>query len=214
MTCSIDYLEDKILNNTILNDSFDDFISSYIDILSYGDDEQEKNKDIRLIVRSASTPVVHSILTRSKDLKSLGVNIKVIFTQLSPFASTERWIEEICECDAEVIQSSIRWAKKQALHDAHEQLIMGNRMYWCGDSMKRALESRSITSLFEKNCAESVKLAIQAFSAMWNCSTSVTRKGIERLSMNQADAKLRPQMHDHVLESWASSFHHIITTKH
>ena len=163
MTCSTDFFEDKILNNHVLNDPFDEFLSIFLEEVKKP--ESSDIKSIKIIARSTSVPMVHSIISKAKEINSLGISVKAIFTQLAPFQTLDRWLEEICEYDSKVINDTIRWAKNNALHDAHEQLILGNDMCWCGDSMKRPADSRMINSHFEKNSPEEYKTSFAGISS-------------------------------------------------
>jgi hypothetical protein len=51
--------------------------------------------------------------------------------------------------------------------DAHEQLLLGSRMCWSGDVMRRSEERINSLSIFEKDAKKQVSLGRMAFETIW-----------------------------------------------
>ncbi len=214
MTFNNNDFDNELFISNILTDPFESFLLSYFEHIQVLDNPDEIDKEIRLVARSSDSSAAYTLMAHSDEIHALNINIKTVFTKLENPKSMENWINKICKSDINHINNSLRWAKKNALQDAHEQFILGSTMCWSGDSMRRLPESRNITNIFEYDVPNTVKIAKQSFNALWNASSSITKQHIKRLSIVECETTIDTTKLDYKLEDWGSNFHHIISTRH
>jgi hypothetical protein len=130
-------------------------------------DGNMRERYITLIARSPAAPTARAILQNAQEIERQRVSVHIIFAKLAP-------VEMLIELAASLhitprggSASSIRFIKNPSLLNAHEQLVLGTRICWTGDMLRRSEEQRNGLDLLEENAPGSVCLGELAFSAMW-----------------------------------------------
>ena len=83
------------------------------------------------------------------------------------------------DCGSALIE--IRWARRAALLDAHEQLVLGTGLSWAGDCMRREPEKRDAYEQFDTFDAAAAARATGSFSGFWSMSERIS---VRRASLN------------------------------
>ena len=73
-------------------------------------------------------------------------------------------------CDAGAVDCEVRWARDPRLIEVHEQLVLGPRTCWTGDSMRRDPAKCDALETFIDDCAESAGTATASFERLWTAS--------------------------------------------
>jgi hypothetical protein len=124
---------------------------------------------VTLLARSPASPMCRVFAGRAADFEKRGVVVQGIFARLGPSELMGPFLAAMRRVNGEAgVARALRWASNPSLLDAHEQLTLGQRMCWTGDSMRRSADARNALDLFEDNSLGSVRLADLAFIAMWS----------------------------------------------
>lgn len=153
----------------------DSILDEYLDWL--GEDTERSPEELKLtiIARSAVSPAVTALIARAGALRARQVTASVIVSQPEPkdaFADLEMTLAML-NAGTDTTES-VRWAKRSALLDAHEQITMGTHMCWSGDAMRREPGKRDSLDLLEHDAPHTVRLGLLAFDAIWSVSEPVT----------------------------------------
>ena len=140
------------------------FVADYLKRLDSAEIVKPEDRQVTCILRSASSPATKVLKSLKTDLASANMSVHVIVAKL--------------DCDEDDIDhfefaDALHWAKNPRLIDAHEQLTLGTRFVWIGDSMRRDPETRDAFERFETDCIATLRLARQAFSRIWTVSEPV-----------------------------------------
>ncbi|MGH1352384.1 MAG: hypothetical protein ACRBBN_16475 [Methyloligellaceae bacterium] len=214
MACTTDFFEDDLFSQNVLTDPLDEFLKTFMERIKLTDTISHDEREVSLVTRAPDSHVAQIVLLRANELRDLGIRVKAVFTQLTPSECVERWVDRICECDSISVKNNVRWAKNPQLLNAHEQLVLGKTMCWSGDTMNRKRENRNVAEIFEPDAPGAANIARRAFGALWENASSVSKSQLKRLSIVYTGQQFEPQGQDHVLENWASNFHHVISTRH
>lgn len=149
------------------------FIDSYLDRLSRTGDDP----DIRLvtvIARSPESVPVQALMQKTGEFEAAGVSMRAIFADLEAADA----LRDFCEAASRLAggqdpASLVRWANRESLTDAHEQVTLGTQMCWSGDAIRRRADVRDGLNLFEQNAASTVRLGAMAFVAIWGISERI-----------------------------------------
>ncbi len=166
--------EDKPLPQSTACDDHATFFRLYLARLAEAGQVSPGEKQLTLIARSPDSAVCRALGDVAPHLAEFGVCLRAIFAHISP----EDSFLTFCDSVSSLFgpggrQEGIRWAKNPALLDAHEQLILGQRMCWSGDAMHRAPERRNALDLFETDKTGAVRFGALAFEAMWSAASPV-----------------------------------------
>ena len=129
---------------------------------------------ITMIVRSAESIPVQTLLRCRDDLFRAGIGAKVILAKLEP----EDGLRLLFACLSHLgplrpVKDLLRWAHNPRLHDAHEQVTLGTSMCWSGDAMRRDADKRNALTQFDDGAPDIVRLGRLSFEALWTASTFV-----------------------------------------
>lgn len=146
-------------------------------------DRPETQKTFRLIARSPESYIARAIFQYRDKFLSNGASFHVIFANLSPVHFLSEWIsDETSPCAAHA-ESTIRWARRPNLVDAHEQFTLNNECTWSGESMRRDVSSRFGFYLFEDACKETAIIAERSFQALWRVSEPIPASQVKRAKL-------------------------------
>jgi hypothetical protein len=122
-------------------------------------------REIRLIARSAESPVAKAIAALAAEIAAGGHRLRVIVAQPGRGASAS-W----AVCDAGVADCEVRWARDPRLLEVHEQLVLGPSTCWTGDSMRRDPAKCDALETFTDDGAEAAGTAAASFGRLWAAS--------------------------------------------
>ncbi|MEC9369100.1 MAG: hypothetical protein VX871_10475 [Pseudomonadota bacterium] len=150
------------------------FISSYVSSLETAP-AQIDDLLVTVIARSAESVPVRALLGKAEELAAAGVSIRAIFADIE--MSNE--LLDFCAAASRLAggadpSSLVRWAHRDSLADAHEQVTLGTRMCWSGDAIRRRADVRDGLNLFEQTAPATVRLGTMAFVAIWDISERVS----------------------------------------
>lgn len=141
-------------------------LGQYLDRLSAKDEPSAVDRRITLVVRSALSPAARAILPHLDQITALDVRVDVVIAKLDPAERFVDWVSQLV--DAAGANLNLRWLRREALLEAHEQLAFGRGFAWWGDCMRREPENRDlfeVTTYFDAEAADRVN---RAFDALWS----------------------------------------------
>ncbi len=106
-------------------------------------------KTVRLITRSAESPVARTLVAQNADLVRAGIDIVAIFANLDPETTGAGWT--LAGTDMPLVRE-LRFARNPRLLDVHELLVIGTCTTWIGDSMRRDPEKRDSFESYVTDC--------------------------------------------------------------
>ena len=148
--------EDKV-------DSLRTFISAFFVTGSVGAPHHE----ITVVARSAESPVTRALTSLAADIASRGLSVRAIFLQPEPEKVNAGWFVTGPEI---AFHRVLRWAKNPRLADAHEQLVLDDKICWIGDCMRRDPSRRDAYENFVNGDALTAKTIATSFSRLWDAS--------------------------------------------
>ena len=105
--------------------------------------------EMRMIARSAESPVARALGVLKADLRRAGVELAVIFAQADTDGGHGVWAAGASDMPC---VKSLWFARNARLIDAHEVLTIGTHALWIGDSMRRDPEKRDSFETYVPNC--------------------------------------------------------------
>jgi hypothetical protein len=121
---------------------------------------REPSHDIRLIARSAESPVFKVIASFAADIAAGEHGLRMIVA-LPDREALARWPF------AGAVDCEVRWARDPRLAEVHEQLVLGPRTCWTGDSMRRDPARCDALETFVDDSAEAAAAATASFERLW-----------------------------------------------
>ena len=172
----------------------DAILDDYLGWLRNGPSRGRAERKITIIARDPLAPIVTAVVARTDILRAEGVTVEVILSQTEPEAALNDLNEALMTLNNDLNQDEyVRWAKKSALLDAHEQLTLGTQMCWSGDSMRREPGKRDSLDLFEQEAPHTVRLGLLAFEAIWSVSDCLPRSlSVQGLNRRPQASKAQP----------------------
>jgi hypothetical protein len=122
-------------------------------------------REIQLIARSAESPVAKAIAAAAAEIAAGGHRLRVIVAQPGRDAPAG-W----ALCDTGAADCEVRWARDPRLVEVHEQLVLGPRTCWTGDSMRRDPAKCDALETFTDDGAEAAGTAAASFERLWAAS--------------------------------------------
>lgn len=121
-------------------------------------------RPILVIARSAQSPVVKSIAALARDIAVAGCPVRLILAKGERAGLSDAFIAvQTAGLDCEV-----RVVRNPRLIEAHEQLVLGSRACWTGDTMRR---DPAICDAYESFVDDAPVLAAAArltFERLWS----------------------------------------------
>jgi hypothetical protein len=130
---------------------------------------------IAAIARSVASPVARSIVARAHQIAAVGGTARLILAKpdgLAPsgIASGPRAGAHpgaLAAIRAAGLACEVRVARNPRLIEAHEQLTIGGRVVWTGDSMRRDPATCDAYESFVEDCPEIAAAAAATFERLW-----------------------------------------------
>ncbi len=120
-------------------------------------------RPILVIARSAHSPVVKSIAALARDIAGAGCPVRLILAKGEGAALSDAFIAvQTARLDCEV-----RVVRNPRLIEAHEQLVLGARACWTGDTMRRDPATCDAYESFADNAPELAAAARLTFERLW-----------------------------------------------
>jgi hypothetical protein len=117
---------------------------------------------ILVIARSLQSPVVRAIGTLAREIAAAGCPVRMIVARPDRTARCDAWTFPHAALDCKV-----RLARDPRLIEAHEQLVLGPKTCWTGDSMRRDPALCDAYESFVDDCAETASAAATTFDRLW-----------------------------------------------
>jgi hypothetical protein len=118
---------------------------------------------VMAIARSVQSPLVRAIATRAREIAAAGGTVRLMLAKpdgvaLSDALAAVRTASLACE---------VRLARNPRLIDAHEQLTIGARIAWTGDTMRRDPATCDAYESFVEDCPEIAATVAATFERLW-----------------------------------------------
>jgi hypothetical protein len=161
---------------------FDDFLASYLAQLEAHSRKSRGARKVSVVARSPESPVVAALQRHADRLTLANCEVRAIFTNIEAAADLVAFYDVVGMCNGQNgAHEAIRWAKRTALLDAHEQLVLGTSHCWTGDAMRRAADVRFALDMFDASSGAAVALGAMAFDGLWSVSVQVPRSRFRAL---------------------------------
>lgn len=134
------------------------FIRQYLDMAAH-----DGPQAVLLVARSAASPVAHALRDAVVEIASRDITVRMIV------ASEER-MQDLWPSTAGRHAREIRVARNPRLFDAHEQLVLGHRATWFGDSLRRDPLKRDAFESFSPDDAAAAGRARCTFERLWQAT--------------------------------------------
>jgi hypothetical protein len=115
------------------------------------------------IARSIQSPVVKSIVARAREITAAGSMVRLILAKTDGLALSDALAAE----RAAGLACEVRLARNPRLIEAHEQLTIGARVCWTGDTMRRDPATCDAYESFVEDCPEIAAAAAAMFERLW-----------------------------------------------
>ena len=150
----------------------DQFLGFYLDRLFADWVDRPEHHALTLLARSPASPAARAVISNSPDLLAAGVKMRIIFSTLEPSECMSDWSDlALIAAESDVAQSvEIARLGHAGLVDAHEQLVLGADMSWCGDSMRRDPLHRDTVEVYDPCCPATAGQSVRCFDALWSRS--------------------------------------------
>jgi hypothetical protein len=149
------------------------FCGYYLDRLSVRETPTAEERRVTILARAPTSPVARAVLDAQAEIASLGVSLQVLFAKIDPSDCFSAWLDFADAANASTSAVDIRWARREALIDAHEQLVLGTSLSWAGDCMRREPEKRDAYEQFDTFDTAAATLASGSFTRFWAMSERV-----------------------------------------
>jgi hypothetical protein len=127
-------------------------------------------RSVVLIARSPASPPALALACNLRRLQLLRINVRVIFAHITPAEALVPLLEIFDAAGRDGTEAKVRWARKRALHDAHERLTLGLSLCWTGDAMRRSEDSKYGLDQVEDSPPAALAQAYASFDAIWAAS--------------------------------------------
>ena len=147
-------------------------------------------RQVTVIARSPASPVIMALEATAGELGARQIAVRAVFSDIEPeraLHSAWRVISALSE--GREHGDLVRWASSRGILEAHEQMILGRRMCWLGDAMRREPGRRDGFDLFEMDAPGTCQLGVQSFAAMWKFATPVPKWILREASAKQSNNK-------------------------
>jgi len=118
---------------------------------------------VSVIARSLQSPVVRAIDGLAQEIAASGYSVRMLLAKSDRFRLTDGWAYP----HAAALNCEVRLARDPRLIEAHEQLVLGPRTSWTGDSMRRDPAVCDAYESFLDDCAEAAHAATSTFERLW-----------------------------------------------
>ena len=123
-------------------------------------------RGISVLARSIESPVVRAIGTLAAGIAAAGLRVRLLLARsdrLSPAGGCV--YPQVSALDCEV-----RLVRDPRLIEAHEQLVLGGRACWTGNSMRRDPAAWDAYESFVEDCPDLAAAAGATFERLWSAA--------------------------------------------
>ena len=113
-----------------------------------------------VVARSPESAICRAVFSLADEFGARRIGARIV---LMPGTDGEKWSLDFCSA----FHHETRLAGDHRLLDAHEQLVVGDRTVWFGDSMRREPEKRDAYQQFAADDAETARRARVTFASLW-----------------------------------------------
>jgi hypothetical protein len=124
---------------------------------------QPERQAILVIARSGQSPVVRSLAALVHEIAAAGARVRIVLLKPDAHGLPEALIGAC----ARGLDCEVRRAGNPRLIEAHEQLVVGARICWTGDSMRRDPAICDAYESFVEDCPEIAAAAAAMFERLW-----------------------------------------------
>jgi hypothetical protein len=168
--------------------------------------ETDRPDGLLVIARSPESAVFRAVFALADELGARRIGTRVV---LMPGTEGEKWSLDF----PPAFLHETRLAVDHRVLDAHEQLVVGNRATWFGDSMRREPDKRDAFQQFTADDIEIARRARATFASLWAGCAPLYRNEVAPLAASPAlataagDAALAQDVLD-TLTVWRPSSSH------
>ncbi len=161
----------------------------YLDWLDQQKDADPAARQITIIARSPHSPVILAMCAMRESLRARQICVQVVFSDVDPEKALRYAWNVISDLSKDREHGDlIRWASSHGILEAHEQMVLGQKMCWLGDAMRREPGRRDGFDVFDADAPQTCKLSIQSFAAMWKYATPVPNWMLREASERRPNA--------------------------
>lgn len=124
---------------------------------------EPEERALLVIARSARSPVVKSIAALAREIAAARCSVRIILAREDRPAPSDALIA----VQAATLDCEVRIARNPRLIEAHEQLVLGQRTCWTGDTMRRDPATCDAYESFVENAPEIATAARLTFERLW-----------------------------------------------
>lgn len=124
---------------------------------------QGAERAILVVARSAQSPLVKSIAALAHEIAAAGCRVRMILARADRSGLADAFIA----AQAAALECEVRSVRNPRLIEAHEQLVLGPRASWTGDSMRRDPAICDAYESFAEDCPEMAAAARATFERLW-----------------------------------------------
>jgi hypothetical protein len=118
---------------------------------------------ILVMARSGQSPVVRSIAALARGMAVTGCSTRVILVKPDLGGTPPALVA----ARAAGLDCEVRSARNPRLIEMHEQLVIGARIGWTGDTMRRDPDTCDAYESFVEDCPEIAAAAATTFERLW-----------------------------------------------
>jgi hypothetical protein len=124
---------------------------------------REEERALLVIARSAQSPVIKSVAALAREAAAAGCKVRMILAR----ADRPGLADTLVAVNAAALDCEVRRAGNPRLIEAHEQLVLGRRVCWTGDSMRRDPAICDAYESFVEDCPKVAAAARATFERLW-----------------------------------------------
>jgi hypothetical protein len=118
---------------------------------------------ILVVARSAHSPVLKSIAALAREIAAARCSVRAILAKSNRGGLAEAFMA----VHPAGLDCEVRLVRNPRLIEAHEQLVLGNRACWTGDTMRRDPATCDAYETFVEECPEMAAAARFTFERLW-----------------------------------------------
>ena len=171
-----DHSQGQIPAEILSQNRHESYFRTYIQWLDDTAPEDTAARQVMIIARSPQSPVIQAMRAVADELTARQIAVQAVFSDVDPERALQLDWETMSELgEGREHSELIKWASAPGILEAHEQLILGAKMCWLGDAMRREPGRRDGFDLFETDAPHKCDLAVKGFEAMWNFATDIPK---------------------------------------
>src|SRR5262245_9574574 len=121
-------------------------------------------RPILVIARSAQSPVVKAIAALARDIAAAGCPVRLILAKGQGAAVSDA----VIAMRTAGLNCEVRVVRNPRLIEAHEQLVLGTRACWTGDTMRRDPATCDAYESFAEDAPDLAAAARLTFERLWS----------------------------------------------